>query len=67
MATAVATPYDECVFINCPFDDEYQPMLHALLFTVVQCGFRPRIATERSDCWHPHAVIFELDNVKLIS
>ena len=49
MATAVATPFDECVFINCPFDDEYQPMLHALLFTVVQCGFRPRIATERSD------------------
>ncbi len=37
------------VFINCPFDDEYVQLLRPLLFTVLQLGFTPRIATERSD------------------
>ena len=41
--------FEQCVFINCPFDDEYMPMLRVLIFTVIHCGFRPRIATERSD------------------
>lgn len=41
--------FDQCVFINCPFDDDYLPLLRVLLFTVIQCGFRPRIATERAD------------------
>lgn len=41
--------FDQCVFINCPFDDDYMPLLRVLIFTVIQCGFRPRIATERSD------------------
>ena len=41
--------FEQCVFINCPFDDDYMPMLRVLIFTVIQCGFRPRIATERSD------------------
>jgi hypothetical protein len=43
------TDFDECVFINCPFDDDYLPLLRALIFTVIQCGFRPRIATETAD------------------
>lgn len=43
------TDFEQCVFINCPFDNEYMPMLRVLIFTVIQCGFRPRIATERSD------------------
>ena len=43
------TDFEHCVFINCPFDDDYMPMLRVLIFTVIQCGFRPRIATERSD------------------
>ncbi len=37
------------LFINCPFDDEYQPLLRALLFTAIHCGLVPRIASERSD------------------
>jgi hypothetical protein len=37
------------VFINCPFDAQYQPMLRALLFATIHCGFVPRIATERAD------------------
>jgi hypothetical protein len=41
--------FEQCVFINCPFDDDYMPMLRVLIFTVIRCGFLPRIATEHSD------------------
>jgi hypothetical protein len=37
------------VFINCPFDERYLPLLRALLFTIVHLGYTPRIALERSD------------------
>lgn len=37
------------VFINCPFDADYLPLARSLVFTVLACGFQPRIATERSD------------------
>jgi hypothetical protein len=37
------------VFINCPFDAEYFPLLKPLLFAVLHLGFTPRIALERSD------------------
>jgi hypothetical protein len=37
------------VFINCPFDEDYYPLLRPLFFTVVYLGFNPRIASERSD------------------
>lgn len=37
------------VFINCPFDKEYVPLLRPLLFVIIYCGLRPRIATERAD------------------
>jgi|LGOV01.1.fsa_nt_gb hypothetical protein len=37
------------VFINCPFDKEYVALLRPILFVVIYCGLRPRIATERSD------------------
>lgn len=39
----------ESVFINCPFDDEYQPLLRALVFAVQDCGFVARSALERDD------------------
>lgn len=41
--------YERNVFVNCPFDDEYVPLLRPLLFTIIALGFAPRIATERSD------------------
>lgn len=41
--------YDANVFINCPFDSRYFSLLRPLLFTVTYLGFRPRIASERSD------------------
>jgi len=42
-------PIDRCVFINCPFDEKYSPILQAMLFCVIYLGFIPRLATERSD------------------
>jgi hypothetical protein len=41
--------FDRNVFINCPFDPEYDPLVRPLLFTILQFGFVPRIASERSD------------------
>ena len=41
--------FEKSVFINCPFDDEYAPILQAILFCVVYLGFEPRIALESSD------------------
>lgn len=37
------------VFINCPFDDAYGPVLDVLIFTVFDCGFVPRCAMEIDD------------------
>ncbi|MDX6602787.1 MAG: hypothetical protein QOF13_1989 [Solirubrobacterales bacterium] len=37
---------DVSVFLNCPFDSEYEPLLNAILLAVLSCGFVPRIATE---------------------
>ncbi len=38
--------YTSSVFINCPFDDLYGPILDVLVFTVFDCGFEPRCAME---------------------
>jgi hypothetical protein len=37
------------VFINCPFDDLYRPILEAIVFAVHDCGFIARSALEISD------------------
>ena len=41
--------FDTNVFINCPFDRDYDVLLKPLLFTIVSLGFTPRIASERAD------------------
>ena len=41
--------YDTSVFINCPFDAAYEPILHAVLFTIEYCGFQARCSLERAD------------------
>ncbi len=41
------------VFVNCPFDDEYRPLLRPLLFTIAYLGFNPRIALEDLDSGAP--------------
>ena len=37
------------VFINCPFDQQYQPLFEAIVFCVVACGFVPRITLDLTD------------------
>ena len=39
--------FEKNVFINCPYDDEYLPLLKSLIFTIKTCRFHPRIALER--------------------
>src|SRR5579864_1663311 len=34
------------VFINCPFDAAYRPLLHSIILATVYCGFFPRSALE---------------------
>jgi hypothetical protein len=42
-------PRQKPVFINCPFDGAYLPFFHAIVFTVLRCGFKPRCALEVVD------------------
>jgi len=44
-----SSKYSSNVFINCPFDEQYQPLFQALFFAVVDCGFRVRCALEIDD------------------
>jgi len=41
--------YDDSVFINCPFDDRYEPIFAGLVFAIFDCGFVPRCALEEGD------------------
>lgn len=41
--------FESNVFINCPFDEQYRPLLRPLLFTVIYLGLKPRIALEAMD------------------
>ena len=43
---AAKAPFDLCVFVNCPFDRDYLPLLHAMLFAIHDCGFIARTAVE---------------------
>jgi hypothetical protein len=45
----LAPSFDRSAFINCPFDEEYAPILQAIAFTVVYLGFVPRFAPENAD------------------
>src|SRR5271163_3921601 len=42
-------PAARSVFINCPFDNEYRPILRALIFTIIASGYRPRSALDSCD------------------
>lgn len=41
--------FNKNIFINCPFDDDYFPLLKPLLYTIKKIGFNPRISLERND------------------
>ncbi len=53
--------FERSVFVNCPFDADYEPILQAVLFCIVRFGLRPRIATERANAGEARLdKIFEL-------
>ena len=41
--------YTRNVFINCPFDEAYLSIFHAIIFTVFDCGYTPRCSLEIED------------------
>ncbi len=41
-------PFETNVFINCPFDKDYVPLLKSLVFTIIYCGFEPQLSITRS-------------------
>lgn len=45
----IPTNYAKNVFINCPFDDAYQPLFNAMVFAVNDMGFRPKSAKDESN------------------
>lgn len=50
MTRSPAKPkYDDNVFVNCPFDSEYEPIFHAILFAIHDCGYVARCALEADD------------------
>jgi len=52
LGSAPATSTDD-VFVNCPFDDDYASIFHALIFAIRGCGSRPRCARELDDGGQP--------------
>jgi hypothetical protein len=41
--------YAKNVFINCPFDNAYEPLFNAMVFAVHDMGFRPKSAKDESN------------------
>jgi hypothetical protein len=39
--------FETSVFVNCPFDKDYAPLLEAALFCIVSLGFTPYLANAR--------------------
>jgi hypothetical protein len=44
-----AEDFEKSVFINCPFDRKYRPLLNSIVFAVHDIGFLPRSALEKSN------------------
>jgi hypothetical protein len=53
MAVSSEARFDRCVFVNCPFDSAYKPLLHAILFAIHDCGFIARSALEATGSAEP--------------
>jgi hypothetical protein len=45
----ITPPFERSVFINCPFDEGYSPLLQSIAFCVTHMGFYPRLAPENPD------------------
>ena len=46
MAVQTSRRYDSSVFLNCPFEQNYKPILDAIMFCIQDCGFVTRIALQ---------------------
>lgn len=44
-----ALPFERSVFVNCPFDEAFSPLLQAIAFCLTDMGFFPRLAPENAD------------------
>lgn len=40
--------FERNVFVNCPFDEAYLPLLRPILFVITDLDLTPRIALERA-------------------
>lgn len=38
--------FDKSIFLNCPFDKEFEAILQAIIFAICYMGYRPRLALE---------------------
>ncbi|HBL31022.1 MAG TPA: hypothetical protein DD490_29695 [Acidobacteria bacterium] len=47
--TKVPRGFGHNVFLNCPFDRDYEPLFEAAVFTIQIAGFKPRCALEVSN------------------
>lgn len=46
----MTTPsFERSVFVNCPFDEDFAPLLQAIAFCLTDMGFYPRLAPENAD------------------
>lgn len=45
----MAAEFERGVFVNCPLDEAYEPVLQAILFCIVHLGFEPSLASGRAD------------------
>lgn len=52
--------FEKNVFINCPFDNEYKPLLKALIFIILYLDFEPKISITRSSRHHRMQEIMRL-------
>jgi hypothetical protein len=41
--------YRNNIFVNCPFDDDFRPLLNAAIFCIFDCRYIPRSALEKTD------------------
>lgn len=46
---ATRQPASRAVFVNCPFDEAFKPILRAIVFTVIVSGYHPRSALDSTD------------------
>lgn len=46
-------PFSRRIFLNCPFDNEYVPILRSVLFTIAYLGYQPCLASMNFDSGRP--------------